>query len=196
MGSSGALTMRVATGARSRPGRSLPGRRWRGSSSRISTLRSPIWRSTGTAWTTMSPIFIGRLTAERMGRIDAGIPRDSFVNVIREDPAAKGLLYAGTERGMFMSLDDGAHWQPLQQNLPMTSVRDIDVHGDDLVIATHGRGFWIMDDVSALRQMGTLHPGEAVLFKPATAFRVRPSNFTARPCPRMSPWRPILPTVR
>ena len=120
-------------------------------------------------------------------RIDAGIPRDSFVNVIREDPASKGLLYAGTERGMFMSLDDGVHWQPLQQNLPMTSVRDIDVHGDDLVIATHGRGFWIMDDVSALRQMRTLHSDEAILFKPATAIRMRPSNFTGTPMPKDEP---------
>ena len=120
-------------------------------------------------------------------RIDAGIPRDSFVNVVREDPAAKGLLYAGTERGMFMSLDEGAHWQPLQQNLPMTSVRDIDVHGDDLVIATHGRGFWIMDNVSVLRQMGALHPDEAVLFKPATAIRMRPSNFTGTPMPKDEP---------
>ncbi len=120
-------------------------------------------------------------------RIDAGIPRDSFVNVIREDPAARGLLYAGTERGIFMSLDDGAHWQPLQRNLPMTSVRDIDVHGDDLVIATHGRGFWIMDDVSALRQMGTIQPNETVLFKPATAIRVRPSKFTGTPMPKDEP---------
>ena len=64
-----------------------------------------------------------------------------------------GLLYAGTEFGIYVSFDDGAHWQSLQQSLPVTSVRDIDVHGDDLVIATHGRGFWIMDDVSALRQM-------------------------------------------
>jgi photosystem II stability/assembly factor-like uncharacterized protein len=120
-------------------------------------------------------------------RIDAGIPRDSFVNVVREDLAAKGLLYAGTERGMFMSLDDGAHWQPLQQNLPMTSVRDIDVHGDDLVIATHGRGFWIMDNASALRQMGTLRADEPVLFKPATAFRVRPSNVTGTPMPKDEP---------
>jgi hypothetical protein len=120
-------------------------------------------------------------------RIDAGIPRASFVNVVREDPAVKGLLYAGTERGMFMSLDAGAHWQPLQQNLPVTSVRDIDVHGDDLVIATHGRGFWIMDDVSALRQMRTLHSDQAVLFKPATAIRVRPSNFTGTPMPKDEP---------
>lgn len=120
-------------------------------------------------------------------RIDAGIPRDSFVNVIREDPAARGLLYAGTERGMFLSLDDGAHWQALQQNLPMTSVRDIDVHGDDLVIATHGRGFWIMDDASALRQMSTLHADEPVLFKPATAMRVRPSKFTGTPMPKDEP---------
>lgn len=120
-------------------------------------------------------------------RIDAGIPGDSFVNVIREDPAARGLLYAGTERGVFVSLDDGAHWQSLQQNLPMTSVRDIDVHGDDLVIATHGRGFWIMDNVTALRQMGALRPDEATLFKPATAIRVRPSAFTGTPMPKDEP---------
>jgi ligand-binding sensor domain-containing protein len=68
-------------------------------------------------------------------RADTGIPADSFVNVVREDPVRKGLLYAGTEKGVFVSFDDGAHWQLLQQNLPMTSVRDIDVHGDDLVIA-------------------------------------------------------------
>ena len=160
MGWSGVPTMRARTGARSRRRRSRRGRKWRASSCRISTLRSRIWRSTGTAWTMMSPTSIGPHDGGKQWvRIDAGIPRDSFVNVVREDPAAKGLLYAGTERGMFMSLDDGAHWQPLQQNLPMTSVRDIDVHGDDLVIATHGRGFWIMDDVSALRQMGTLRSG-------------------------------------
>lgn len=86
-------------------------------------------------------------------RTDAGIPRDSSVNVVREDPVRKGLLYAGTEKGVFVSFDDSRHWQPLQQNLPMTSVRDIDVHGDDLVIATHGRGFWIMDDITAIRQI-------------------------------------------
>jgi photosystem II stability/assembly factor-like uncharacterized protein len=120
-------------------------------------------------------------------RIDSGIPRDSFVNVVREDPVTRGLLYAGTERGMFVSFDDGAHWQSLQQNLPMTSVRDIDVHGADLVIATHGRGFWIMDDISALRQMGSVRAGEVVLFKPAAAIRVHAGGFSGTPMPKDEP---------
>ena len=120
-------------------------------------------------------------------RIDGGIPRDSFVNVVREDPQHRGLLYAGTERGMYVSFDDGAQWQSLQQNLPMTSVRDIDVHGDDLVIATHGRGFWIMDDVTALRQLADVRADAATLFKPAVAIRVRPAGFTGTPFPKDEP---------
>jgi photosystem II stability/assembly factor-like uncharacterized protein len=124
---------------------------------------------------------------QNWARIDSGIPRDSFVNVVREDPVARGLLYAGTERGMFVSFDDGAHWQSLQQNLPMTSVRDIDVHGDDLVIATHGRGFWILDDISALRQTGSVHLGEVVLFKPSVAIRVRAGGFAGTPMPKDEP---------
>jgi photosystem II stability/assembly factor-like uncharacterized protein len=120
-------------------------------------------------------------------RIDNGIPRDSFINVVREDPVRRGLLYAGTEKGVYASFDDGAHWQPLQQNLPMTSVRDIDVHGDDLVIATHGRGFWIMDNVSALRQLNGVRADTATLFKPADAIRVRPPGFTGTPFPKDEP---------
>lgn len=120
-------------------------------------------------------------------RIDAGIPADSFVNVVREDPQRRGLLYAGTEKGMFVSFDDGAHWQSLQQNLPMTSVRDIDVHGDDLVLATHGRGFWIMDNASALRQMQALPANTVTLFKPADAIRLRPPGFTGTPLPKDEP---------
>lgn len=120
-------------------------------------------------------------------RIDRGIPHDSFVNVVREDPQRRGLLYAGTERGVYVSFDDGAQWQPLQQNLPMTSVRDIDVHGDDLVIATHGRGFWIMDDVTALRQLADARTNAAILFKPAVALRVRPAGFTGTPFPKDEP---------
>jgi len=120
-------------------------------------------------------------------RIDGGIPRDSFVNVVREDPQRRGLLYAGTERGIYVSFDAGAHWQPLQQNLPMTSVRDIDVHGDDLVIATHGRGFWIMDDVTALRQLIDARANAVTLFKPAVALRVRPAGFTGTPFPKDEP---------
>jgi hypothetical protein len=118
--------------------------------------------------------------------IDTGLPADAFVNVVREDPAKKGLLYAGAERGMFVSFDDGAHWQSLEQNLPMTSVRDIDVHGDDLVIATHGRGFWIMDDVTALRQVATV-ASAPVLFKPADAIRMRSASFTGTPMPKDEP---------
>jgi len=102
----------------------------------------------------------------------------------------KGLLYAGTERGMFVSFDDGAQWQSLEQNLPMTSVRDIDVHGDDLVIATHGRGFWIMDDVTALRQMPASAP---VLFKPADTIRMRTASFTGTPMPKDEPMAPNPP---
>jgi photosystem II stability/assembly factor-like uncharacterized protein len=120
-------------------------------------------------------------------RIDAGIPRGSFVNVVREDPVRPGLLYAGTEFGVYVSFDDGAHWQSLQQRLPITSVRDIDVHGNDLVIATHGRGFWIMDDVSALRQMDDVHSGAVTLFKPANAIRVRAASFTGTPMPKDEP---------
>ena len=85
--------------------------------------------------------------------IASGIPSGSFVNVVREDPVRRGLLYAGTEKGIYVSFDDGAAWQSLQRNLPVTSIRDIAVHGDDLVVATHGRAFWVMDDITPLRQM-------------------------------------------
>ncbi|HUN25921.1 MAG TPA: hypothetical protein VMU67_06390 [Steroidobacteraceae bacterium] len=120
-------------------------------------------------------------------RIDAGIPRDAFVNVVREDPARRGLLYAGTEKGMYVSFDDGTHWQSLELNLPATSVRDIDVHGDDVVIATHGRGFWIMDDVTALRQMSTVRAAGVTLFTPAVTYRVRLQEFTGTPFPKDEP---------
>jgi photosystem II stability/assembly factor-like uncharacterized protein len=126
-------------------------------------------------------------------RIDAGIPRDSFVNVVREDPVRKSLLYAGTEKGMYVSFDDGARWQSLQQNLPMTSVRDIKVHGNDLVIATHGRGFWIMDDISALRQIDAVHADAVTLFKPADTIRVRPVLFKGTPMPKDEPIAPNPP---
>jgi photosystem II stability/assembly factor-like uncharacterized protein len=117
-------------------------------------------------------------------RIDSGIARDAFVNVVREDASCNGLLYAGTERGVFVTFDAGGSWQALQQNLPMTSVRDIDLHGDDVVIATHGRGFWIMDDASALRQMADARADAATLFKPAAAIRFRTAEFTGTPFPK------------
>jgi len=132
-------------------------------------------------------IYVTRDDGKSWQRVDSGIPRDRFVNVVREDPARPGLLYAGTEFGIYVSFDDGAHWQSLQQNLPVTSVRDIDVHGDDLVIATHGRGFWIMDDMTPLRQMNDVHSDGATLFAPAEAIRVRTPAFTGTPLPKDEP---------
>src|SRR5205807_27930 len=79
---------------------------------------------------------------------------EGSVNVVREDPRTRGLLFAGTERGVYVSFDDGDEWQSLTLNLPRTSVRDLIVHGDDLAIATHGRGFWILDNMTPLRRLG------------------------------------------
>jgi photosystem II stability/assembly factor-like uncharacterized protein len=106
-------------------------------------------------------------------RINTGIPDGAFVRAVREDPKRKGLLYAGTERGVFVSFDDGAHWRSLQINLPITPVHDLVIKDDDLVLATHGRSFWILDDVSPLRQFADSVAAEDVhLYKPATAYRI------------------------
>jgi photosystem II stability/assembly factor-like uncharacterized protein len=106
--------------------------------------------------------------------IVAGLPSDVIVRVVRADPVRKGLLYAGTETGVYVSFDDGDHWQPLQLNLPATSVRDLVVHGDDLVAATFGRALWILDNVTPLRQLESGVAGsDAFLFRPQTALRVR-----------------------
>jgi photosystem II stability/assembly factor-like uncharacterized protein len=120
--------------------------------------------------------------------VAAGIPDGAFVNAVREDPVRRGLLYAGTERGVWVSFDDGDHWQPLQNGLPVSSVRDLVVHGDDLVVATHGRAFWVLDDVSVLRQVDAASADRpALLFQPAKAIRVRPAGFTGTPLPRDEP---------
>ena len=119
------------------------------------------------------------------GIADGGV--HNSVNVVREDPAHRGLLYCGTERGVYVSLDDGAHWQPLQRNLPRTSVRDLEVHGGDLVIATHGRGFWIMDDIAPLRALADDAGGGTRLLAPAVALRVRPTGFVGSPMPKDEP---------
>ncbi|HET9389558.1 MAG TPA: hypothetical protein VFO44_07920 [Steroidobacteraceae bacterium] len=111
----------------------------------------------------------------------------SSVNVVREDPVRRGLLYCGTEHGVYVSFDDGTNWQPLQQNLPRTSVRDLQVHGDDLVIATHGRGFWIMDDVAPLRSLAADATAATRLLPPARAYRVRPTGFTGTPMQKDEP---------
>ena len=115
----------------------------------------------------------------------SGIAPGHFVNAVREDPIRKGLLYAGTEEGVDVSFDDGDHWQSLQLELPVTSVRDLVVHGNDLVIATHGRSIWILDDVTPLRQLtAEAAAAPAWLFQPAKALRVRPAGFTGTPMPK------------
>jgi photosystem II stability/assembly factor-like uncharacterized protein len=102
--------------------------------------------------------------------VTRGLPAGVYVHVIKEDPARKGLLFAGTERQAFVSFDDGDQWQSLQLNLPITSVRDFEVHQNDLIVATHGRGFWVIDDISPLRQVNdTVARATAYLFKPADA---------------------------
>ncbi len=103
-----------------------------------------------------------------------GIPADENVNAVREDPVRRGLLFAGTERAVYVSFDDGGHWQSLRLNMAASSVRDIIVKNDDLVAATHGRGFWILDDITPLRQLDEkVLSSAAFLFKPQTATRVR-----------------------
>ncbi len=113
--------------------------------------------------------------------------RRNSVNVVREDKIRPGLLFAGTERGAFVSLDDGGRWAPLAAALPSTSVRDIDVHGDDLVIATHGRGFYILDDIEPLRELAAGAPTGTHLFTPARAVRFRLSGFAGTPLPKDEP---------
>jgi hypothetical protein len=120
--------------------------------------------------------------------ITAGIAGTSFVNAVREDTQRKGLLFAGTELGIYVSFDDGERWQPLQLNLPVTSIRDMTVHEDDLAIATYGRSFWIMDDITLLRQIGPQGQTEsALLYKPAKAFRIDNDGFLGSPLPPEEP---------
>jgi photosystem II stability/assembly factor-like uncharacterized protein len=116
-----------------------------------------------------------------------GIPNNYFLRAVREDPEQRGLLYAGTELGVYVSFDNGGHWQPLQQNLPVVSVRDLDVHGDDLVIATHGRSFWIMDDITPLRQAAAAQADKALLYAPEPAIRVDNDPFLGTPLPPEEP---------
>ena len=120
--------------------------------------------------------------------ITDGIGEASFLNAIREDPSHRGLLYAATETAVYVSFDDGDHWQSLQLNMPTVSVRDLVIHGDDLVIATHGRSFWILDDVSALRQVNAkMADSDAWLFKPAKAIRMNAEPFMGTPFPPETP---------
>ncbi|HEU5410544.1 MAG TPA: hypothetical protein VFU57_05955 [Candidatus Acidoferrales bacterium] len=129
-------------------------------------------------------IYVTRDSGKSWEPITAGIPEGSYVNVVREDPERRGLLYAGTETGVYVSFDNGAHWQSLQLNMPTVPIRDIKVHGDDLVLATHGRAFWILDDITPLRQVSAqMEDSGGFLFKPETAWRVRPGSDEGTPLP-------------
>jgi hypothetical protein len=120
--------------------------------------------------------------------ITDGIQSPSFARVVREDPRAKGILFAGTEFGIYISFDDGNHWQSLQLNLPVTSVRDIAVHDDDLIVATHGRSFWILDDITPLRQAHEAEQAAAAwLYRPRPAIRVDNDSFLGTPIPPEEP---------
>ena len=112
--------------------------------------------------------------------IAAGLP-DSPVNSVREDPERRGLLFAATETAVWVSYDDGDHWDSLQLNLPHTSMRDLMIHDADLVVATHGRSFWVLDDISRLRQLTSAPMKDATLFRPAAAYRVHRSTWTDTP---------------
>jgi photosystem II stability/assembly factor-like uncharacterized protein len=141
---------------------------------RLDDLRPHVYRTHngGKAWT----------------EITKGIPDGAAVNVVREDPKRKGLLFAGSEREVYVSFDDGGEWQSLRLNMPATSIRDVIIKDDDLVAGTHGRGFWILDDITPLRQVNAeIAAAQSFLFRPQTAWRVRWNMNTDTPLPPEEP---------
>ncbi|HWX70789.1 MAG TPA: hypothetical protein VNY25_13890, partial [Steroidobacteraceae bacterium] len=128
-------------------------------------------------------VFMTTDTGKTWTRIDRGLPEGSFVHVVREDSVKRGLLYAATETGVFVSFDDGRHWQSLQLNLPRTPIHDLVVKDDDLVVATHGRSFWILDDVTPLREASAAAVASgAYLYRPAAGHKLYyPDQVDARP---------------
>ncbi|MGZ7100194.1 MAG: hypothetical protein ACXVJ8_17110, partial [Candidatus Angelobacter sp.] len=121
-------------------------------------------------------------------RINAGIPNGAYVRAVREDPVKKGLLFAGTELGVFFSVNDGDSWQPLQLNLPVSPMHDLVIKDNDLVAATHGRAFWILDDISPLRQLtAEIQSAPAHLFQPSPAMRIRATTHGDTPLPPEEP---------
>lgn len=118
-------------------------------------------------------------------KITSGLPAGVYVQTVKADPQRRGLLFAGTELGVYVSFDDGDHWQSLQLNLPPASARDLAIHNDDLIVATHGRGFWVLDNISALRQIDErMSATNVFLFKPAVAINVIPGSDDGTPQPR------------
>jgi photosystem II stability/assembly factor-like uncharacterized protein len=141
---------------------------------RLDDLRPHIWRTRdgGRTWT----------------HITNGLPDGGIVNVVRADPRRRGLLYAGTEQAVYVSFDDGEHWQSLRLGMPATSIRDLAIKDGDLVAATHGRGFWILDDLTPLRQLQPdTRAARAFLFEPRGAWRVRGNLNTDTPFPPDEP---------
>ncbi|MFN0182167.1 MAG: glycoside hydrolase [Gemmatimonadales bacterium] len=126
--------------------------------------------------------------------IATGLPAGGIINAVREDPKRRGLLFAASEQAVFVSFDDGDHWQPLRLRMPATSIRDIVIKDDDLVAGTHGRGFWILDNISPLRQItAATATAEVVLFQPQRATRVRWNMNTDTPLPPDEPASPNPP---
>ena len=120
--------------------------------------------------------------------ITRGLPTGIYVQTVKEDPIERTLLFAGTERGVFVSFDNGDRWQSLQLNLPPASMRDLEIQGDDLIVATHGRGFWVIDDITSLRQFRDVSSeAEAFLFRPAEAILLMPGSDNGTPMPRDEP---------
>jgi photosystem II stability/assembly factor-like uncharacterized protein len=121
--------------------------------------------------------------------ITKGLPPGVYAQTVKEDPGRRGLLFAGTELGVYVSFDDGDGWQSLQLNLPPASARDIAVHENDLIVATHGRGFWVVDDISVLRQItGDVASSDAFLFKPADAIEMPAGTENGTPLPKDEPF--------
>jgi photosystem II stability/assembly factor-like uncharacterized protein len=127
-------------------------------------------------------------------RITTGLPAEGYVHTVKEDPERQGLLYAGTERGVFVSFDDGDNWHSLQLNLPVTSMRDMEVYNNDLILATHGRGIWVIDDINVLRRVDPkLLASEAVLFKPNDAIFYAGGSDDGTPLQKDEPQAEIAP---
>jgi hypothetical protein len=122
-------------------------------------------------------------------KITSGLPAGVYTQTVKEDPVKRGLLFAGTEIGVYVSFNDGDSWQSLKLNLPPASMRDFAIHGDDLIVATHGRGFWVLDDITALRQIDdSVANSSAFLFKPADAVNMLAGSENGTPLPKDEPF--------
>jgi photosystem II stability/assembly factor-like uncharacterized protein len=133
-------------------------------------------------------IFRTRDSGKTWTEITNGLPKGIYAQTVKEDPQRRGLLVAGTERAVFVSFDDGDHWQSLQLNLPPASMRDLAFHDNDLIVATHGRGFWVLDNIGALRQLSpAMGREDAILFQPSEAIEILTSSDNGTPQPRDEP---------